>query len=240
MGNVNNYANAYSEIADISLEGGLDNPQDAGTAGATLNYTIRYVNAGPSAIDPTIFNSGGMNPLVTSIFIGFIPPNLTYVSQSNPDVNCTWFGPGSASLTPFFANHMDYSIFYCAYTGSDTSLAAGESIQSTFHFITNASSNSFTSYFIGNALQNDSDYSKFPQLFAYSGGPAIDVIDRMNVSPFNNILRASYQKNNPSIQTTSTTSLLSQTGSRYILMILIGSLLLGISAYAMYVRNKKT
>ena len=95
-GMINNTAAATSAPTDISIEKTLNNPQDV-TPGETLDYTLTFTNNGPSTLDPTQFNLGGMNPMTTLIFADFMPPNLSFVASSNPDVACTDVGPAGGS-----------------------------------------------------------------------------------------------------------------------------------------------
>lgn len=195
---VNNYAQAFSQPADVAVTKTLDNPQDV-AAGAQLNYTITVTNAGPFSMDPRTLDASGFNPLLTSLFVDLLPPNLTHVSQSNPDLNCTWAGPGSAAIAgTLFNQHSDYSFLLCGYNpdGPITSLASGEVIKTTITTTTASNPDSFTNYVFTGGSPLDQDFIPYARLFSQGA----DVIDILLARSSNNILGASYIKpvpNNP-------------------------------------------
>jgi hypothetical protein len=97
-----NYSSAYSDVADLSLNAQLLNPQDVANSGSILKYSLQMKNNGPSTTNPQQFDGSGVNPLQTSLIVGLLPPGAVFVAQSNPDLNCVWPGPGSASLEAVF------------------------------------------------------------------------------------------------------------------------------------------
>lgn len=189
---VNNYDYAFSQVADTSARFMLANPEDV-APGATLNYDFSYTNNGPNSMDPTVFDASGTNPFETALTMFILPPNLTYISQSNSDLDCTWAGPGSASFTPFFSDHNDYSLLYCAYIGSDTQLTTGESILSTFQFTTDSAPNSFSAYAITNTtIADELDHEAIRRIYAFDGINPIDIIQRLFDTNSNNFVLAAY------------------------------------------------
>jgi hypothetical protein len=239
---INNYDGASTEVADISLSGTLDNPQDV-APGATLNYTVTLTNNGPIAIDPTVFDGSGINPFQTSLLVAVLPPNLTYVSQSNPDLSCSWAGPGSASLAPFFDNHSTYSLLLCTYVGSDTSLTSGESIATTFRFTTSTPPNTFTTYFLGNGTVQDDGLTDIQRAFTFSS--PFDTIELLQIYSPNNFLAAGYTAptvtavgiNSGSSSGNTATTVLARTGEKIMLGVIV--LIIFISLATIYIQRRK-
>lgn len=190
---INNYAAAYSQPANASVTKTLNNPEDV-AAGATLNYSLTFTNNGPYSIDPTVFDGSGINPLPNSLFVDLMPPNLSYVSQSNPDLNCTWLGPGSASITgPVFGNHSDYSLLICVYSGSVTDLANSQSISTTIATTANTVPSSFANYLISPGSSVDPDNSFLRQQLSGAGNyDDGDALDNILASEVNNAVLAAY------------------------------------------------
>ena len=178
-------------------------------------------------------------PLVTSLFIALLPPDAVYLSQSNPDLTCIWGGPGSATLAPYFGTHSDYSIFLCMYSGSSTSLAAGQTIPTTIDIAYSGPDQDFSAYFLGNFTEADGDYAEIVHAFSMGvNNNTTDVYDYLLMSSINNFLQISYVKpivdvedgDSSSGGSSSRSGLLSGTGSPVIiltaLMIIILSTLL--------------
>lgn len=155
--NVNNVATTglLRAESDLSITKTLDNPRDI-TPGATLNYTVKVTNNGPTSIDIRQFDGSGGNPLASDLFTDILPPDLTFGSVVGSNVSCTPYGPGSASLTPFFANHNDYELVLCAYVGPSHVLASGESYSTTFSTtVANDSDLSFDNFALSGLTASD-------------------------------------------------------------------------------------
>lgn len=183
---LNNFDGAGSVIADVSISKTLNTPT-AVQAGGPVDYDVTYANNGPWALNVSQFDGSGINPFATALFFDLLPPNLTYVSQSNPDLNCTWYGPGSAALAPWFSNHNDYSILLCTYAGEATSLQSGESIQTTISTTANTVPESFVNYAVANADASDPDLSILQASYNWA-----DAIDYMVSHQNNNLASATY------------------------------------------------
>lgn len=155
---INNFSASSQSPKDVRANKTLLNPQDM-VNGQTVQYKLDYINDGPSPIDPTVFDLGGINPLYTSLFIDYLPPNLTYVSQSNPDINCVDAGTlASLGAGTVFADHPDYHAILCGYYGSDTSIGAGESITTDITVLVNDASQDFDNIVSTGATIDDPDY----------------------------------------------------------------------------------
>ena len=185
---VNNYSRAFSQPADTSLEATLVNPEDV-APGATLTYSVQFVNNGPSPIDPReLDGQGGVTPFDNVLFVGVLPPNLTFVEALNPDVSCQWAGPGSASLMgPLLADHPG-SLMLCTYVGSMVSLASGQSIPIDFSVTTASAPDSFTSYFFSFGTPADSTYTNLYRLLNRTD----DIINSLRSTNDNGLVLAVY------------------------------------------------
>jgi hypothetical protein len=183
---VNNFSWASSTPTDIEIIKTLDNPENM-VSGATVNYNLTMTNNGPSSINPNSFNTSGPNPLATSLFTDLLPPNLTYISSSNPDVVCNYIGPASmvgGALESVSTHH----IIICGYFGPITSLAAGQSISTTLSAAVNSVPAEFTNYAIGAMDQNDPDWQVIFSTL-YRGGDLIEDVAPKNI---NNLSSATY------------------------------------------------
>lgn len=150
---------------DIGITKILDNPEDL-AVGANLSYTFNFHNNGPSDLSLAQFDYSSGNPFADSLFVDYLPPDLTptnfdtntgAVTTSNPDISCLWAGPGSVGtyLASSFTNHTDYSFFFCWYEGSASSLSATESLETTIDFtVENTSGLSFSNYVIASLPSN--------------------------------------------------------------------------------------
>jgi len=152
-------------VTDVELTKTLDNPEDV-AIGAQLDFTITFTNNGPDDLDIGGLDCGG-NPIITCLFIDFLPPDLVPTGQtagvpftsSNPDVECTWLGPGSASMAgPLLANHADHSLLYCGFTAGSTILQDGDSISTTLETTVEIDSDlAFTNNALSGGVAGDPD-----------------------------------------------------------------------------------
>lgn len=152
---INNFAMAVSTPTDIAISKTLNNPQDM-AVGAELEYTLTLTNLGPTTFDPTQYDLSGINPLATAVFVDLLPPNLTYVSQSNVDLDCSVLGPGSLAGS-LFADHADHNIVACGYYGADSSIAMGETISTTLTVEVQSIPDEFTNVVMGGFFANDTE-----------------------------------------------------------------------------------
>jgi hypothetical protein len=118
---------------NLSIEKSLDNPQDY-TQGNTAEYTVTITNTGANTIDlTTLDGTAGINPIGDNLFAEYLAPGMTFSSVVSGEASCTVAGtfasidPGN----PAWANHQDYTVAFCAYTGSDTSFEPNEVISVT-------------------------------------------------------------------------------------------------------------
>lgn len=161
---VNNYAAATSVVTDTEVnkvlltEGELHD-------GDTLVYELSLTNNGPNDLDLTYFDASSDLPFLNALFTDLLPPNMTYVSQSNPDLNCVWGGPGSADDIPFFDEHPGYSGMFCAYIGSAV-LESGQTISTQVTVEIDDASQPFTNELHGAAAPSDPDW--FLNLWAWN------------------------------------------------------------------------
>ncbi len=153
---VNNYAAATSVVTDTEVnkvlltEGELHD-------GDTLVYELSLTNNGPNDLDLTYFDGSSDLPFLRALFTDLMPPNMTYISQSNPDLYCVWGGPGSADEIPFFDEHPSYSGMFCAYIGSGV-LESGQTISTQVTVEIDDASQPFTNELHAAAAPSDPDW----------------------------------------------------------------------------------
>ena len=261
----NNFGYAYSQVADTETTKTLITDRTSIKDGSTVEYTIEYKNNGPSSIDPRQFDGSGQNPLATGLVIDFLPPNLSYVSQSNPDLSCTWVNQPQ-DLAPLrqyiIPAHQDYTAMLCAYTGSDSELTAGESISTTLTTQVVTVGQGFTNYAYGNSTIADSDTRVIGN--SNKPGSGEDFIDNLKKYNPNNFSASVYQvesqqggggqspgdgvtgenatdgsggKSN-SEEGSGLGSLLSPTGQNVAIIIVVSAALLTGSGYTLYKKRK--
>jgi hypothetical protein len=153
----NNLATAPLNQADLSTSMAISNAQNV-TPGGEIEYTLSLNNNGSGSIDPTYFNLGGMNPFQTAIFAFIMPSNLTYVSQSNPDLMCMDAGVAYVLAGPTFADYPTHHFVICGYYGSNTSLNSGQSISTTLTLNVDSIPPSFTGFLASAGNMQDPDY----------------------------------------------------------------------------------
>ena len=231
---MNNFAKAtYSIATDTQITKVLSNPQDV-APGAVLTYNFTFKNNGPGDFDlGTLDGSTSDDILLNDLLPPVLVPNdadITtgaYASTGNPNVACFWYGAGSASLAgPAIANHSDYSISGCAYTGGTHILHAGQSISFALNFKLSASPPaSFTNYAFSTPSPADPDNS-LVNAGATSGQ---DLVDYFATHPNNNFAVAAFTPTNPASSINNATpilSILAGTGESRILIATIAGLLI--------------
>lgn len=138
----------------------LNNPQNY-VQGGQAQYTITITNDGLVPIDLTQYDSSGGNPLASSIFTDFLPPDLEFNQLTSGNASCFNGGELATLAAPFFANHLDYQALFCAYTGTNTSFNPGDSIDFTF-----------TANILNNSMLSQMN---FAQPGSVNGDPGVDV-----------------------------------------------------------------
>jgi CSLREA domain-containing protein len=125
-----------SEFSELALE--VVPPEPVYTSSATktlLNpelvavdadivFRLTITNDGPDSFNLT--DRSGSNPGGNSLFFDVLPPELTYVSQDNPDVTCVDFAEASI-FGPALGNHSTHRLINCGYSGAGQVLDEGES-----------------------------------------------------------------------------------------------------------------
>lgn len=158
---INNFAVVTSNPIDLSTSKQLIT-QGPIVPGQKVTYRLSLTNNGPGDIDISSFDGSGDNPIVTSLFVDILPPNLEYESENSDKVNCTWAGPGSASLAlTLFSEHSEFSLVLCSVTADELILTSGESF--SIDLITTATSapDGFTNYVMNAGNERDKEYRLF-------------------------------------------------------------------------------
>lgn len=123
----------YVAPNDLTIQKTLDDPENY-APGNTVEYTITLTNTGENPIDLTSLDGlSDPNPLTSGLFSDMTAPGMTFNSVVSGDVSCTPIGtfgsldPGN----PLWANHQDYGVVACPYTGSETSFQPNDTISVT-------------------------------------------------------------------------------------------------------------
>ena len=173
-------------VSDVGVSQVITNPQ-ATAIGATLHYTLTFTNHGPDDVDLNQFDGSGGNPFATSLFTDVLPSDLSFVpgSSTNPDIDCSWYGAGSASFAgTYLPNHSDAALAFCSYTGGTHLLASGQSISTTFNVTVNNNSDlTFTNY-VTTALDISADPDNTTLNTGFDGSH--DYVDYFTDNPINN------------------------------------------------------
>ncbi len=181
------------DVSDLSLTKTLVDPQNV-TPGGTIHYDLTLTNNGYSPADLSTLNGGGGGNPFQSVFIDFLPPELTFISSSNPDITCTDAGTVITGLIA--VHHSDWHTIACFYTGSDGIMQEGGTFTTTFSLnVANDSDLNFVNYALGGAyFATDPDSiaigNALDSSFSNSGDP--DFIDSMIAAEHNNFASAVY------------------------------------------------
>lgn len=165
-----------SPQSDIEITKEVVDDNEPKTNG-TITYNFTLTNHGPSSVDLSDYDGTGFNPLVTSLLVDIMPPELTYLSENSSNVNCISAGPGSASLAgSLFEDHITYSIVLCAYSGPSNVLTSGQS----FNFQLKATVSSplpatFTNYAFHISTSTDPDTTTINNSFG-TGNDIINIL----------------------------------------------------------------
>ena len=173
-------------------------------------YRFTITNKGPDSVDLADFpgTSPGSNFLALDIF----PPDLSYVGELDPDVQCIALCPAPASVfgPTALGAHSDYGLVNFGFTGSSYILEDGESFSfdATFH-VNPTSDLTFTNYVVMGFTTTDPDIFGFGQ--AFSSG--LDIIDQL-VGQNENLALAQFPiPVTPTSSTTTTTIVAAPTAS---------------------------
>lgn len=167
------------DFIDLSLTKTLADPENVVPSG-NIHYDLTLTNVGYTPYDISFMDGSG-SPL-NGVFVDFLPPELTYVSSSNPDLTCTDTGTTFATLLA--TGHADYNVIICTYTGGGSEiLSEGETFSTTFEVaIASESDLVFTNHAIG-AMLASSDLDSLAMGNAagnsVGGGGSPDFIDTM-------------------------------------------------------------
>lgn len=192
---VNNHSRATSLPADLSTSGQVLNPENAMSVGETLQYEYSLHNNGPSVFQMSQLAFNPSNPFGSS-FIAFLPPNVSYVSQSNPNLSCNPFGvigdiPGVGNT---FIDYPSYSLIVCGWSGPATLLASGDAITTTFDVEVMSASNNFTSFIGGGYHNRDYQVDPIIEYITVKQTPLIttSLEFMLGDEPFNNMARVDF------------------------------------------------
>lgn len=173
--------------SDFVVTKTLNNPEDLAD-GAELEYTITITNNGPDPMDLDLYD--GDTPGVNSLFLDFMPPEITFTSWTSSDnIGCTSFGPGSgAGLGAALENHADHEVVNCYDTsGSENLLGDDESVSGTMTVTVTGADLDFTNYVYAGFGQGDPTAALFG---AYDGSSdLIDFIQAID-GDFNNFAQS--------------------------------------------------
>lgn len=176
-------------ITDLQMEKVLTNPDDVVLDGI-LEYTMTITNNSPDSVDLSEY-SGSM-PTQNNLVMDLLPPELEYVGITGVNVACSSGGVGSASLFGAgTANHSDFAVVFCGFTGGSTLLGEGESFEFTLRAkVIDASNTQFTNYAFSPTPETDPGTTRLVEAFG-SGG---DIIDYLTIlRPVNNLAFAPSQ-----------------------------------------------
>jgi len=165
-----------SPQSDIEIAKAVVDDNEPKTSG-TITYNFTLTNHGPISVDLSDYDGTGFNPLVTSLLVDIMPPELTYLSENSSNVNCFSAGPGSASLAgSLFEDHITYSIVLCAYSGPSNVLTTGQSF--SFQLKATVSTplpSTFTNYAFHIATSTDPDTTTINNSFG-TGNDIINIL----------------------------------------------------------------
>lgn len=187
---VNNHSRATSLPTDLSTSGTVVNPENAMTVGATLQYEYSLHNNGPSAFELSQLAFNPSNPF-GSAFIAFLPPNVSYVSQSNPNLSCTPAGPAGdiPGIGNTFIDYPAHTLVICGWSGAAAPLSSGDAITTVFDTEVVSASNNFTSYIGGGYHKRDYQVDPIIEYITANQVPLIttSLNFMLGDEPFNNM-----------------------------------------------------
>lgn len=184
FGATSEFGSVSPPIRDLSISKELLNPEDV-AIGADVMYEITVTNEGLDPVDlSTMTNS---TPGVNSLFIDFMPPDITFESAESGDINCFSAGAGSAiTFGPLLSAHSDHELVFCGFSGSGQSLAEGDSISIIIHASVQPDSDLV---FDNIVLQQPNAYDPDIAAFGVAAGSGNDIIDVLG-SSVNNLAYA--------------------------------------------------
>lgn len=183
-------------LTDVEMVKTITNPSEV-TDGGVIEYELAFSNVGGTDIDLTGYNDDDNtgNIFADNLILDFLPGNLSFVSSSNPDVDCTNIGGAINGL--IFANHSEVATITCKYNGGLTDLAPGEVISTTLTAtVEGGAEGQFTNYAITGLSGIIADPNANGILTAlgtaFGSGGTIDFIDLLNESQPNNFASATF------------------------------------------------
>ncbi|MFN8016142.1 MAG: CSLREA domain-containing protein [Acidimicrobiia bacterium] len=188
FGSTSEFGSSADVLLDFNIKKELVNPSNV-QVGQNITYKLTLTNNGNVPVDFSLLD--GSNPGANSIVLDIAPPEITFVSVSDPNVSCASYGPNSASLFgPVLGNHSTYTIINCGYIGSGHFLNYQESYVLYLTFNVAITSNlKFTNYAVAPILGADPDASDFTNAVINN----LDIID--NTSSNNgNLARSVFEK----------------------------------------------
>lgn len=234
------------DFIDLSLSKTLTDPENV-TPGGTIHYNLSLTNIGYTPADLSILDGGGGGNPFQSVFVDFLPPELTFVSSSNPDITCTDVGtiiPGLIAV-----NHSDWHAVVCLYTGSGEMLDENETFSTIFEVtVANDSDLVFTNYALGGSyIAEDPDATAMGTSIndSFIGGGTPDFIDSMLDLAPNNFASATFpipveqETSGGSSNSSNNQGLLGSTGKSVLISALV-ALGLIISSAILYKNRKRS
>jgi len=189
-GSTSEYGATLPPQTDLRISKVVNNPAQV-RAGSDMSYTITLTNLGYSSLDLSQFDGSGFNPIATAIFSDFMPPDLTFVSSSNPNIACV--DAGTLPTNPF-PNHADYHYIFCVYAGPAQNLAPGDAISTNITATVSANSSmQFTNYVISGMPATDPDTTQLGNILTNTyianvntpgSADLIDVLSQENITNF--------------------------------------------------------
>lgn len=181
--NLNNIGPATSSPTDVEGQLTISDASNV-QAGSTIKYTLSAKNNGASALDLTQFDLGQPNPINQSVFVLALPPNLTYVSQSNSDMMCIDIGKADdLGGGPTFSDVLDHHLILCGYFGANVPLAAGQTISTTITANITTVPADFTAYLTSAQPTSDLDSNR-TQAIPYHAVPLFTTALAQDINNF--------------------------------------------------------
>lgn len=174
-------------VIDLSLTSTLENPEDY-QPGGTVNFTLTVHNNGPQPFDLTRMNGAEpFNPFTDSV-MEMLPDDLTFGSVVSPNAACDFLAPAGA-VGDLFANHLNYNIYRCYYTGGAATLNNGQSFDIEFTAtVANDSELKYPNFAGVMAPAEDTNFTVYENCLNQGAAPGDpDFLDCLIVNPINNI-----------------------------------------------------
>lgn len=186
FGPTSEFGDQTTAPTDIAISKTITNLEDV-TPGGVIEYDISFINNGPFPAQLADFSDAisgkllfadhaapDLMPADEGAFAG-LPGSFVISDTGNADVTCAWLGPGSSGSVIGLVAYGDHGAIVCYYSGSDTILASGDSIDVHLRFNVDSGSNlKFSNYVISSAPISTSD----PDVAAIGSATADELLDR--------------------------------------------------------------